>query len=75
MANGQLLVKCMAVKVIKWSQQTYKDLAWAGLDETAIMNTLFPYGSDDRIRINNRNDAEDYQQPFYQAPVVGTPCD
>jgi hypothetical protein len=62
-----------------FSQQVYDDLAWSGLKDAPIFDTLFPIGSLDRIRISNRYDCEGAGHsigqgtPNEQTPV-GQPC-
>lgn len=55
-------------------QQPFKDLAWYGLKGTNVFNALFPIGTQDRERIDKRNQAEDYQQSFFQVAPMGTAC-
>ena len=59
-------------------QQVYEDLAWSGLEETTIFNTLHPVGSDSRQRILNRKAAEQTGHPVGQGTTeqtnYGQPC-
>lgn len=60
-------------------QQIYQDLAWGGLKDAPIFNTLFPVGSPDRVRISNRYDCESVGHPIGQGTPseqtpVGQPC-
>ena len=50
-------------------QQVYKDLAWGGLQEAPVFNTLYPVGSVERQRIINRYSSEQTGHPIGQ----GTP--
>lgn len=59
--------------------QVYSDLAWGGLQEAPIFNTLFPEGSIERNRVINRYKCESqgntygYDFPPAQTPI-GQPC-
>ena len=60
-------------------QQVYEDLAWGGLQEAPIFDTLFPVGSSERLRIINRYTCESvgtaYGSGTPQAQIpVGQPC-
>ena len=55
-------------------QQIYKDLAWNGLRQTQIFNTMFPPGSSDRARIINRCISEQIGSDYQGQSVVGNPC-
>lgn len=60
-------------------QQVYDDLAWAGLEDTTIFNTLHPVGSSSRQRILNRKAAEQTGHPIGQGTPqeqtnYGQPC-
>ena len=50
-------------------QQVYQDLAWGGLIEAPIFNTLYPVGNPNRQRILNRFSCEQSGHPVEQ----GTP--
>jgi hypothetical protein len=54
-------------------QQVYQDLAWGGLQEAPIFNTLFPVGSSDRERIINRYTSESQGFPYGQGQQAQTP--
>ena len=59
--------------------QVYSDMAWGGLSDTPVFNSLFPSGSADRQRILNRYAAEQIGHavgegtPVSQTPM-GQPC-
>lgn len=60
-------------------QQVYNDLAWSGLEETTIFNTLHPIGSASRQRILNRKAAEQSGHPIAEGTPheqinYGQPC-
>lgn len=40
------------------TDQIYLDLAWGGLREAPIFNTVYPSGSANAIRINSRHSCE-----------------
>ena len=61
------------------SQQVYDDMAWSGLEETTIFNTIHPPGSASRQRITNRKAAEQSGHPIEQGTPqeqinYGQPC-
>lgn len=60
-------------------QQVYQDLAWGGVQEAPIFDTLFPVGNAERQRIINRYATEQTGHPIGQGTPnehnpVGQPC-
>lgn len=56
-------------------QQSFKDLAWQGLESTTIFNNPNGLLNDiDRNRINNRRIAEERNQQRGDQNPIGTPC-
>ncbi|MEO5775291.1 MAG: hypothetical protein ABIQ27_00205 [Flavobacterium sp.] len=60
-------------------EQIYSDMAWGGLSEAPLFNTLFPEGSPDRQRILNRYAAEQTGHSIGEGTPqaqtqIGQPC-
>jgi hypothetical protein len=60
-------------------EQIYSDMAWGGLSQTPVFNTLYPDGSSDRQRILNRYAAEQTGHPVGEGTSqvqtsIGQPC-